>query len=222
MIRRSSMFIVVTLAAAVMGANAFAGCPPDIAYSTAYLIGSAPEVSVFTVPDGTGRPLTNCFEWGGGPANVQIEVYLGDALGPCVGYPNRRVQINKGSPTQVWCSGSLYPPASHKPNCADSATSGAGFTYFSNSYHGGGHTWMTRVYVFNGIGWNYLPTVLDNVHFNSADMNGDLVVDLTDVSLFVPCWYTVPIPYECDFCWDGVGDLSDVVLMAMAYGRSCP
>jgi hypothetical protein len=58
---------------------------------------------------------------------------------------------------------------------------------------------------------------------NSADMNGDGSVALTDVSLFAGI-YLDPgnNDYAADFFWDGSVNISDLVMFAQGYGESCP
>ena len=58
-------------------------------------------------------------------------------------------------------------------------------------------------------------------HFNSADMNGDLAVDLTDIVLFAQVYFGA-YDYCADYYWDGVVNLSDIVLLAQGNGAECP
>jgi hypothetical protein len=56
---------------------------------------------------------------------------------------------------------------------------------------------------------------------NSPDLNGDLAVNLTDVSHFVGSFFGT-YDYASDFQWDGVINLSDIVLLAQGLGSECP
>lgn len=57
--------------------------------------------------------------------------------------------------------------------------------------------------------------------FNSPDISCDGVVNLTDVTLFAVAYYN-PYDYCADFYWDGVMNLSDIVLLAQHNGHECP
>lgn len=54
----------------------------------------------------------------------------------------------------------------------------------------------------------------------SSDLNGDLVINLSDISPFVEILNSSYDP-RADFNWDGIIDLSDVILMIWAIGAEC-
>ncbi len=59
------------------------------------------------------------------------------------------------------------------------------------------------------------------VSFNSADINGDLLVDLLDVVQFTGDFYSGGYVFRSDFVFDGMVDLIDVVDLAQAQNASC-
>jgi len=57
--------------------------------------------------------------------------------------------------------------------------------------------------------------------FNSPDLNGDLVVNLSDIILFARIYWG-EYSYAADFYWDGQVNLSDLAMMIGTRGRTCP
>ena len=98
----------------------------------------------------------------------------------------------------------------------------SGISTFSLAYFGGGwHNTGTNIWVHEGGGlWNPIPMPV-NVRFNSPDINGDLVVNLSDIVYFTQDFYGA-YNYRSDFNWDGVINLSDIALMAQGIGAACP
>ena len=60
-----------------------------------------------------------------------------------------------------------------------------------------------------------------DVYVNSPDLNGDLMVNLSDVVSFTLHFFGI-YDYAADFYWDGVLNLSDVSLMATGMLACCP
>jgi hypothetical protein len=58
------------------------------------------------------------------------------------------------------------------------------------------------------------------VHFVSGDINGDLTVNLSDITVFTQALSTYSA--EADYNADGVVNLSDITLMAQGIGAECP
>ena len=56
---------------------------------------------------------------------------------------------------------------------------------------------------------------------NSSDMNGDLLVDLSDIVLFAQTLHGA-YSYAADFNFDGVVNLVDVVYFVPTIGTNCP
>ena len=199
-------FVCVAIAAPV-----FANLP-DPALSTASSYGS--EVSVFTLPNGTGQPLTAAKLEAGGEVDATIDVTLLNALGnPIALYPAEDLWLETSLGGLTACVGG---------NIADAPTDGSGQTTFSSALFGGGYSdrvggEVTRV-IINGVAMVGSDMA---ILFNSADIDGSLTVDLSDTVAFVPL-YTGAYDYAVDFFFDGVINLSDLVKYAGGLNATCP
>lgn len=60
------------------------------------------------------------------------------------------------------------------------------------------------------------------IRVNSADISGDLVVNITDVGLFAGAFGNGTYDYQTDFVYDGTENISDVGRFALAIGIGCP
>jgi len=182
-----------------------------------------PPISMLLEPNGTGTPLSVCYDATGAMVNAWISVTLRDAAGSAVtNVPATDVRLEEiGSPL-AWCGLNWYPPPAHAPNLADVPSNAIGQTSFTLSYHGGG--WIQGpifVWVLEASGaWNPIPMPV-NTYFNSVDINGDLLVNLTDVTLFTADFFGAP-QYRSDFNNDGAINLTDLTLLAPHIGASCP
>jgi hypothetical protein len=182
-------------------------------------------ISMFLVPNGSGTPFTNCWEWPGIPVSVEIRTTIRDASGPVGGVPVDRIRLEEAapSPTVIWCNDAFYPPPAHAPNLADMPTDAMGRTRFTMAYHGGG--WArspTYVWVLEPSGtWARISGFPLDLSYNSADINGDLIVNLADVSIFAGDYFGA-YDYRSDFNFDGVLNLTDVAIFAPTIGASCP
>lgn len=91
------------------------------------------------------------------------------------------------------------------------------------SYFGGG--WVEGpTYVWNvgePWGWyNRVPAPV-NVSYNSSDINGDGVINLTDVQIFASDYFGA-YTYRSDFNYDQEVDLVDFSIFAQTVGAGCP
>lgn len=183
-------------------------------------------ISMFLVPDGTGTPFTNCFQFGGAPISVEVKVVLNSAAGPVGGVPVDRIRLEEmaTAPTVAWCSDLFYPPPAHAPNLADMPTDIMGTTKFTMAYHGGGWavqpTYVWLLELPSGI-WSPLSSTPLPISYNSPDINGDLRVDLSDISIFAFDYFGA-YDYRSDFNYDGVLNLTDLAMFAPEIGAACP
>jgi len=176
-------------------------------------IATGSAVSVFTVPDRGGDPLTNCYLYGGARANATITLRVTDELGNVLaGVPaeNLALRTTLGG-LQACVDGAI----------ADGPTNASGITTFTRPVAGGNHSQpgageRTRVYI-DGVA----TSQVFNMAFNSPDVNGDLAVSLADIPPFAAAYFGA-YDYAFDFRWDGDVNLSDVALLAGAVGASCP
>ena len=58
--------------------------------------------------------------------------------------------------------------------------------------------------------------------YNSPDINGDLIVNLTDISLFAVDFFGAVYMYRSDFNYDGAINLTDLAMLAPTIGVPCP
>lgn len=176
-------------------------------------IATGSPVSVFTVPDRSGDPLTNCYLYGGTRTNATITVRVTDDDGNLLGgVPAENLTLRTTLGGLRTCTDGAV---------ADGPTNSAGITTFTRPVAGGYHSRpsvgeRTRVYV-DGVA---APQIF-NMAFNSPDVNGDLQVSLVDVPPFAAAYYGA-YDYAFDYRWDGALNISDVALFAGAVGASCP
>ena len=102
--------------------------------------------------------------------------------------------------------------------CADGPTDDTGTTTWVQPPLGGGSSQAGTVVYVSGspLTWNIL-----DLHFNSADLNGDLAVNLTDIGMFASDFFTY-YHYRSDFHHDGVINISDLGLLAQSMQAQCP
>lgn len=182
---------------------------PDVNTSTATIAPEANGANIFVVPDGSGQPFTQAHAPGGALVDATITLTLIDTQGdPIYLYPREDLWLETSGDGLVPCTGGTI---------ADHSTDVMGQTTWSHPLSAGGnsHGEVVRVYV-NGVPLNG-PSL--NLTFNSADINGDLVVDLSDIAAFTPMLSTYSV--DGDFNHDGVVDLSDVARFAQVNGASC-
>jgi len=206
MFRRFLLGIAVLSLASV----AWAGVP-DLNLSTA--VTAAPGSSVFSLPSGAGAPLASARAFGGGVVDATITLTLVDSSGdPIFLYPFDDMWLESSDDGLVYCS---------RGTAADGSTDIDGQTTWATALQAGGHTTDGAVCLVM-IAGAPLATTLD-LRFNSADINGDLVVDLVDVSLFAPQVIGAG-SYSGDFNFDGIVDLVDVSIFApvVIVGSVCP
>ena len=182
-----------------------------------------PPLSMYVLPNGSGTQFSACYDATGTVVTASLVVTLRDAAGnPAINVPASSVRLEHLSSPLAWCPGGFYPPPAHAPNMADGPSNLAGQTTFTLAYHGGG--WLfgsMQVWVLEVTGaWTPIPTPV-SVSFNSADITGDLVVNLTDIGLFAADYYGT-YNYRSDFNSDTFVNLKDVQIMAVAVGTTCP
>jgi hypothetical protein len=176
------------------------------------------QVSLFCTPDGSGGAFNEAQGLGGHAvdATITVEMYRNDL--PIVGYPAE----------DIWLDSSLGGIALCQTVglIADGPTGADGITTISMPLHCGGFTdqnagEVLRV-VVGGVPEEFLA---HRILINSPDMNGDLVVNLSDTILFTSKYtdsYLGGYDYAVDFKYDGVINLSDLVVYAQSLNTTCP
>jgi hypothetical protein len=209
MVRRTLMGL---MALSLLASTAWAGIP-DLTLSTAGTAAGA-RVSVYTLPSGGGHGLNDCYLSGGTKTDATITLTLVDSNGDGIYlYPACDMWLESSLGGLALCEGG---------SCADGGTDYDGVTTFSNPVFGGKQTTpgggeLCQV-IING---SALAGPGMDIQFNSPDVNGDLIVNLTDVVLFAGDYYGA-YAYRSDFYFDGTVNLSDIVLLAQGSGAACP
>jgi hypothetical protein len=167
-------------------------------------------LSLYVVPDGSGRTLQEAQIMGGGDFDATITVTLIDYSGlPIAQYPREDMWLEAADGGLVLCDHGTV---------ADASTDANGQTTWTGSLQAGGQSQAGCQVLISGWVLNFAPL---DLHFNSADISGDLRVNLTDVSLFAHDFF-LGYNYRSDFYWDGTINLSDLGLMSQSLGATCP
>jgi hypothetical protein len=171
------------------------------------------RVSVLTIPDGSGDALDYAQTLGGGrmDATVWVQVFNTMTCDPLPGFPAADMWLETTDGGVHFCP---------LRNIADGPTDEYGFASFSHPLGGGGQSdpqsERLAVYV-SGIPANS-PAM--DIQINSPDINGDFVVNISDLAMFVSD-YVGTYHYRSDFSWDYVLNLSDVVYMSSSFLATC-
>jgi hypothetical protein len=167
-------------------------------------------VSMYTLPGGTGNSFSEAQLFGGSPVDVSIEI---EGLPRDVPYYDFCLETTLGG----------LVPCPMYGACADHGSGGIGRITFANAPAGGGTTdesagERARVLYIG----EPLPLATYNIQFNSPDINGDGIVNLSDLSYFASDYFDLQYKYRSDFYWDGWVNLTDIPLMAMGLSSNCP
>ena len=208
MVRRKLMGILVC--SVLFAGTAFAGIP-SLSLSVA-VSAEANATSVFTLPNAGGHGLDDCYLLGGAKVDATITLTLVDLNGDPINlYPFEDLSLATEFGGLALCPGGAD---------ADGSTDVNGQTTFSNAVFGGGASASGEgtIILVNG---SALTQGAINMSFNSPDISGDLIVNLSDISLFAGYYYG-SYSYAADFYWDAVLNLSDISLLASGNGAACP
>ena len=94
-------------------------------------------------------------------------------------------------------------------------------TLLANDLEGLGFAGVEIVAVAPGVSWRlYWGATEDPVTPVSPDVNGDFVVNLSDISPFATLWNAGNL--RVDYDHDGSAGLSDISIFAAASGAACP
>jgi len=184
---------------------------PDLTLSYSWCEYAGPDrVVVVNFPNGGGRRLDEGRTMGG-VVNATIHMVLLDAMGyPFFNYPREDMWLDSSDAHLALCrEGSL----------ADANTDMNGETSWVLPIQAGGYSEdFTQVMI---AGMPIISSEGLNVHFNSPDINGDLLVNLSDVVLFARDFFG-EYQFRSDFRFDGVIDMHDLVVLAEGLGAACP
>ena len=198
--------------ALVLGVASFASAGvPDLEETTAGLAYTGTEtLSLFNLPNGAGKAFTASFLPGGAETDGTINLTLRDGFGdPIPNFAAQDMWIASADNGMVPCGGTAG---------ADFNTNAAGETSWANPIFAGGYSQALCIVYING------DALTSNgglaLSFNSADISGDGVVNLTDAGFF--SGYLGGTDYAGDFNNDSVVNVSDAGFMANSLGASCP
>jgi len=192
---------------------AWAGVP-DLNLSTATIPAGAAGASVFTLPNGGGVGFDAAFAAGAVVVDATITLTLIDTNGdPIFQYPFEDMWLETSADGLTYCANGT---------AADASTDINGITHWTNPVLGGGYSIGETVNVY--IAGSPLAGGGLNLTFNSADINGDLSVNLSDIAAFTQVLggnYVNNPKYAGDFNNDNVINLSDIVRMTAGIGTHC-
>jgi len=184
-------------------------------------------VSIFSLPNGTGDPLTSAQLWDGVPSSspIIVDATIGVRLvngsgAPVVGFPPELITVLAQNGGWVQCP--------DFPLIADGPTDASGMTTISGALFAGGHSSpgeLMQVIVNDpALTSTSYPGDLAGLEYlvNSADIAGDLATGLIDVSNFTGYYYGASADYAADFVWDGLINLNDISKLVVGFGARCP
>ncbi len=173
--------------------------------------GNSEDLALFVLPGGNGSTFAEAqLKNEGSVRDATLQLLLQDVYGvPVVNYPLEDLWLEPEDGNFVPCVGGT---------CPDQNTDDLGITYWSAPPNAGGHSEGSLFVMVAGIAITDYPL---SMAINSADMNGDLVVDLADVGIFATHFYG-DYAFEADFFADGTLNLVDVGRLALGLGGSCP
>jgi len=162
---------------------------------------------VFVVPSGAGNPLTEG-RLGGATVDATLTLTVVNAMGdPIANYPADDMWIVSTGGGLVACD----------VITADGLTDVNGQAVWVQSPNAGGSSLGEMVQAF--VAGDPVPDTAD-IAFVSADLNGDLLVNLSDITVFTQA--LAAYNAAADFNADGVVNLSDITLMTQGIGQVCP
>ena len=200
-------FLLIAAVAAAQGWNEYSVA------TTAAPVGVTPVL--YNLPNGAGAMFTQALRSTGATVDATITLTVLDAgLSPVPNVPATEMWLEKeivtGTGTFVACVGGTL---------ADGPTNGAGVTRWVQPLHAGGWSTSRTLVVISGS-----PLVTNTglvLRHNSADLNGDGVVNLSDVPLFAGD-FSGSYHFRSDLQYDGVVNLSDIPRLAAGMGAICP
>jgi hypothetical protein len=168
------------------------------------------QIVMYNVPDGSGSSFTEAGSFDG-PVDATITLYLRSNTGnPIPFYPREDIWLADPWGDSYCLGGTI----------ADHDTDINGETTWVNPLaRGSWDDWFGFIVVVSGE-----PVTNGNlgIIYNSPDINGDLVVNLIDVSLFAEDYFGEGFWFRSDFEYDGVANLADIAKLSQAMGATCP
>jgi hypothetical protein len=167
--------------------------------------------SVFSLPNGAGDPMTIARMADGSAANATITLTLVDGNGDAIPfYPAEDLWLVTTGGSFAFCAGGT---------AASTGTNVNGVTTWVNPLLAGGSSLGQTVLVM--VGGTALNQAGLGIVFNSADINGDLTINVSDLTPFAQDYFGA-YNYRSDFVRDGAINVGDLTQFARGYGLTCP
>ena len=164
--------------------------------------------TVYCVPSGIGAAFTDGRLAGGVATNATLTLTVVNSEGgPIADYPAADLWLVTTGGGLVTCS-----PANPGAN----TDAGGQATWVDPLFAGGNSLTEMSQAMIGGLS---VPNTAD-VKYVSCDINGDLAVNLSDITVFTQALNAYNP--EADFNNDQIVNLSDITLMAQGIGASCP
>lgn len=183
-------------------------------------------VSLYTLPNGQGDPLTAAQLWNGVAGeepiivDATIGVHLLDGFGnPVVGFPAEKITVQPQNGGWIACPDS--------PLIADGPTDASGNTTISGALWAGGFSaageLMQVIVDDSSVSTTSYPGGLAGLEYfiNSPDISGDFRVDLNDVGYFAVDFFSGDHQFSADYVRDGRVNLSDVGKLVVGFEAEC-
>jgi len=182
---------------------------PDLGLSQAYMDYPG-EAVLFVMPDGSGSEFTQARTLYGLQVNATVHLELYDINNyPIAYFPWEDLWLESADNGLVACV---------LGTCADSSTDLHGQTQWVAPLRAGGQSQSACHVIVNGMAL-YSPGL--PLYFNSPDLNGDLVVNLSDVSYFASDFFGA-YNFRSDFFCDSTINIADLGLLAQSMSAACP
>jgi hypothetical protein len=179
---------------------------PEVSYA---VTAATQQVMCVNCPHGDGDPLSACRAQDASIMDATITLYLRTFLDePIIGYPAADLWLEGATGSITTCFWGTI---------ADADTDINGETTFSQALFAGGNSLGVDVFV-SGMPLMHPPLDIIMV---SPDIDGNGNVNLSDVIFFTPYYYG-DYSSHVDFHWDGVLNLSDVIVLAAHIAHDCP
>ena len=214
--RRSSLVLILFLVAVSASAQIV---PSDTQSTLSWEAHFGPETLVLMVlPDGSGPPFAEARMWPTGAlVDGRLRMDLRDGMGaPFVGYSANGVWLEPDLQGGVMATCPQPGVCEIRPD--ELVSNAAGEFHFSAPPVAGG--WSDGL--LQGYA-GFSPLVSSAgmaMRFVSPDINGDLIVNLTDSGFFAQDLF-ITYHFRSDFNADGVINLSDSGFMATSIGINC-
>jgi hypothetical protein len=204
---RISMNATLALGVLIVGSSARAEVP-DLDLSSAVIADGGAGAVLLIHPHGVGNSFTAARLVDGSVVDATITATLryGDSPGlPLVGYAAEDLWLETSGHTLGFLVGGTI---------ADGPTDASGQTHWSDPLFAGGATFGETVVVMTASGALTQPGL--ELEFVSVDINGDVAVNLADVTFFSVGYFN-QYDETVDLWYDGVNNLSDVAIFAQMY-----